>query len=73
MISPRRLADVLGCDPSEINPEGHFMIDLGGNSLDYFTLVGEINERFGITLQFEGESFGYSLNDMERKVKELIV
>ena len=66
-------ADILGCATSEIDPDGHFMLDLGGNSLDYFTLVGEINERFGITLQFEGESFGYSLNDMERKVKELIV
>ena len=65
-------ADILGVGEDEISEDGHFMIDLGGSSLDYFTLVGEINERFGINLGFEGDEFRYTLNDFERAVKDLV-
>ncbi|MBQ9783646.1 MAG: non-ribosomal peptide synthetase [Clostridia bacterium] len=65
-------ADILEVGEHEIPDDGHFMIDLGGSSLDYFTLVGEINERFGINLGFEGEEFRYTLNDFERAVKDLV-
>lgn len=63
---------VLRKKPEDITDTGHFMNDLGGTSLDYFTLVGEIDNRFGITLGFESEQFGYSINDFERIIKEMI-
>lgn len=63
---------VLRKAPDEITDSGHFMNDLGGTSLDYFALVGEIDNRFGITLGFESEQFGYCIDDFERIIKEMI-
>lgn len=63
---------VLRKSPQEITDTGHFMNDLGGTSLDYFTLVGEIDNRFGVTIGFESEQFGYCVNDFERIIKEMI-
>ncbi len=65
-------AKVLSKDIGEITDTGHFMNDLGGSSLDYFTLVSEIDRRFGITLGFDNEHFGYSIIDFEKIIKELI-
>lgn len=65
-------AKVLNKDIGEITDTGHFMNDLGGSSLDYFTLVSEIDRRFGITLGFDNEHFGYSIIDFEKIIKELI-
>lgn len=63
---------VLRKSPEEITDTGHFMNDLGGTSLDYFTLISEIDNRFGITIGFESEQFGYCINDFERIIKEMI-
>ena len=71
-ILRQMFASVLQTTPEEISDTGHFMNDLGGTSLDYFTLVGEINERFGVRLSFEGENFSYTLNDFERIIKDLV-
>ena len=65
-------ARVLRIPEEEITDTGHFMNDLGGTSLDYFTLVGEINERFGVSLSFEEENFHYTLNDFESIIKDLV-
>lgn len=65
-------SDALGLPTNEITDNGHFMNDLGGSSLDYFSLVSAINERFSVTLDYEGDGFTYTLNDFEKKVKELI-
>lgn len=63
---------VLRKEPQEITDTGHFMNDLGGSSLDYFTLISEIDNRFGVTLGFESKQFGYCINDFERIIKEMI-
>lgn len=63
---------VLSKAPEEISDAGHFMNDLGGTSLDYFTLISEIDKRFGVTLGFESQQFGYCVNDFERIIKEMI-
>ena len=42
------------------------------SSLDYFTLIGEINARFGISLDFEADKFGYTLGDFEKIIRELV-
>ena len=63
-------ADILGISKDEVTDSGHFMNDLGGSSLDYFSLLGDINTRFGISLDFEADKFGYSLNDFEVILKK---
>lgn len=63
-------ANILMIDEASIEDDEHFMLDLGGTSLDYFAAVGKINERFGMKLLFEDEGFGYCVADFERMVKE---
>ncbi|MBR1974374.1 MAG: AMP-binding protein [Clostridia bacterium] len=65
-------AEVLQLPIEEITDDGHFMNDLGGTSLDYFSLVSAINDRFDVQLDFEGENFSYTLNDFEEKIKDLM-
>ncbi|MBQ7408787.1 MAG: non-ribosomal peptide synthetase [Clostridia bacterium] len=66
-------ARLLDADKSKIDCNANFMLDLGGSSLDYFTLIGEINEKYGITLKYEeGSDFGYSVNDFEKKITQMI-
>ena len=63
-------AKVLMTNPEEIGDEDHFMLDLGGSSLDYFAVVGELGEKFGVQIMFEGESFNYSVSAFEKLVRE---
>lgn len=63
-------AEILNLPPEAITDTGHFMNDLGGSSLDYFTLIGQIGEIYGVTLEFEMEHFSYCLNDFVRIIGE---
>lgn len=63
-------ADVLNKDISEITDAGHFINELGGSSLDYFSLLSKVDEIYGVTMDFEPENFNYSLNDFERILSE---
>lgn len=65
-------ASVLDRPENEIDPEAHFMNDLGGSSLDYFTLISEIDKRFGITMNFEDGDFSYTLNDFAEKAEGIL-
>lgn len=66
-------AQLLELDAATINTGAHFMLELGGSSLDYFSAISEINEKFKITLNFEqGEDFRYSIDDFERIIKESV-
>lgn len=64
------LAEALNLPEEKVTNTGHFIKDLGGTSLDYFTVVSEIDEQLGVTLEFEGEGFAYNLNDLVRVVEE---
>ena len=66
------VAKVLGVPVEQVRDNAHFINDLGGSSLDYFTLIAEIDTRFEVTMSYEADSFGYTLIDMEKTVKELI-
>ncbi len=51
--------------PAEsITDDGHLLNDFGGSSLDYYEIVVQIEEAFGITLEFETENFSYTLNEL---------
>lgn len=64
------LAEALNLPEEKITNTGHFIKDLGGTSLDYFTVVSEIDEQLGVTLEFEETEFAYNLNDLERVIEE---
>lgn len=62
----------LGKKEEEIPSRAHFMNELGGTSLDYMSVICEAEREFGVKLKFEADdSFGYSLNDLARKIEEL--
>ena len=71
-ILKKLFADVLGRDEAEITPDAHFINDLGGSSLDYFTLIGEVDKRFDIKLPFSDGDFAFTLREMAEKVEVLL-
>ncbi len=72
LILRELIASVLCIDEASISDDAHFIHDLGGSSLDYLTLISEIDNRFGITMDFESDGFGYTLSDMAEGVQERI-
>lgn len=62
----------LGIPSQDIDLNANFMLDLGGTSLDYFSLVSAINEKFNIDLKMDYEHMAYSVNDFEKVIKELL-
>ena len=65
-------ADILDVAPESIDPNAHFMNDLGASSLEYILLVNRIQERFDVNVAFEAEGFGYTLNDFASLIETLI-
>ena len=63
-------SEILGVPADSIAGNANFMTDLGGSSLDYFTLISELDRAFQVKLPYESEGFGYSLDDFERLIKE---
>lgn len=66
------IVEIFDVPPETVCGAENLMTELGGSSLDYFTLVGELDRTFDIRLPYESEGFGYSLDDIERLVKELL-
>ncbi len=54
----------------DITDDGHLLNDFGGSSLDYYEIVVQVEEAFGITLEFETENFSYTLNELADIIKE---
>ena len=52
-----QFADVLGINSSEIEPSKHFILELGGSSLDYATLTTKIKSEFDVELDFDSNIF----------------
>lgn len=51
-------AQVLDKDPQSIGADTHFFRDLGGTSMDYYTLLGLIKDKIGVqVITAEGEHF----------------
>ncbi|MHB1286271.1 MAG: acyl carrier protein [Leptospirales bacterium] len=47
------IAEQLGVEDDEVNPESHFVEDLGADSLDTVELVMALEEEFGIEIPDE--------------------
>lgn len=63
----------LNNDELNISLDAHFMLDLGGTSLDYFSLISMINERFNINLKMDYEHMAYTIKDFEKVIKEMLI
>lgn len=50
------ISNVLCIDKNTIKPNDHFIFDLGGTSLEYFTLIIELKKTFEINFNFNNEN-----------------
>jgi acyl carrier protein len=65
-------AQVLGKTPAEIGPDDHFIFDLGGSSLDYFSLLSALSERFGIKLQTDAENYCNTAREFAQAIEKML-
>lgn len=54
------ISEILVIDPKTIDDHSNFFNDLGGNSLDYFSLVNSIEKEFLIEIESENETVAAS-------------
>ncbi|MCB1146638.1 MAG: acyl carrier protein [Leptospiraceae bacterium] len=64
------IAEQLGVDESEINPESHFIDDLGADSLDTVELVMALEEEFGIEIPDEDAEKIQTVGDVQKYIEE---
>ncbi len=50
------ISNNLGIELDTINDESDFFFDLGGTSLDYFSLIASINDEYNVSIPFENDS-----------------
>lgn len=63
-------AEALRMDEDKIKPDSHFLYDLNGTSLDYFTLLSMINEQFSLEIAFDVNNPLVSVSDFEKYIME---
>lgn len=68
-IVKEEMAKALGIS-DEIGDNQNFFFDLNGNSLDYFSLISALNDRFNITITFEEKNYHTSL-ELAKLIMEL--
>lgn len=71
-ILKKIFAGILDIKEENVRPDAHFMNELGGSSLDYFTLIGEIDKRFDVRLSFGEDEFAYTLNEFADLLEKLL-
>ena len=62
--------DILGIDASTIKDNDHFIFDLGGNSLNYYTLVSAVEQTFQIKYNLDGESICSTPYDFAKYIEK---
>ena len=63
-------AQVLQIDEKEISPTADFFLDLGGSSLDYFTLLGVIKEKYGVEIALTDDKKASSVQEFYRLIQK---
>lgn len=66
----RIFAMFLETEEENVHLDDHFIFDLGGTSLDYFSLVMKINEELGLQLRFDKESACYTVREFCRVIRK---
>ena len=62
-------ASALERSPEEISPSANFFLDLGGTSLDYFTLLGLLKDKYGISLPSDDKEKLFTVRDFCEFIK----
>ena len=63
-------AESLGKEPADIGYDSHYFFDLGGSSLDYFTMVTEIQSEFGISFPSSAHSSASTVREVSEYIKQ---
>ena len=58
-------------DREDVSDDGDFFIDNGGTSLDYFALISDIEEEFGVTLPLEEDRRLSSLKEVYEYIRKI--
>jgi len=62
------IAEQLGVEESEVNPDSHFIDDLGADSLDTVELVMALEEEFGIEIPDEDAEKIQTVGDVSKYI-----
>ncbi|MCF0143377.1 MAG: AMP-binding protein [Parasporobacterium sp.] len=65
-------AEFVEREEGAITMDDHFIFDLGGTSLDYFSLVMQINEEFGVNMIFDKENACYTIRSFKEKLEKTL-
>lgn len=66
------IANVLGINPEEIGPDSHIIFDLGGTSIQYFSIISAISEKFNITSYDKEEKYRYTPREICKYIERNI-
>ena len=64
------ICNTLGID--NVLDDQSFFFDLGGNSLDYFSLISKLNDIFNISITFEENKNYHTALELTKRIEELI-
>ena len=65
-------AAALGKSAEEIGEDAHFFFDLGGSSLDYFTMIASVQEEFGIAFPATDTAGVSTVRQMKGYIQKLL-
>ena len=57
------IARELDKDEADIGPDEHIIFDLGGTSLQYFAILSELSQEFGVSAPSDQEEYRYTLRE----------
>ncbi len=63
-------SEVLHIEKEMISEDSQFELDLGGNSLDYYNLLAQINSRFNCNIEYNPDAPLLTVRDFENYLKE---
>lgn len=67
-----KLLDYVDVDESEITPETEFLKDLKMNSYDIVSMIGELEDEFGIEIDTENLVNIRTIDDLVKYIKKLV-
>lgn len=67
-----KLLEYVDADESEITPETEFLKDLKMNSYDIVSMIGELEDEFGIEIETEELVNIRTINDLAKYITTLI-
>ncbi len=65
-------ADILKKDTKEIGAGSHFIFDLGGNSMEYLTLISELEGRFSVRIKINEDEYCSTPAEFSKYISSLL-